>query len=389
MLVTKRALSTAMVLVLAVAAGPRPALAFQDRAQPGVRIAPRSTEVRGVIKVVDIGKGALTVAVGGGREETGEQTFTLGKNTEIGIGVGNGRRVSFREGKLADLAPGAVVVIQLAADQKTVEFIGAEAPTVRGSIKAVDGGKNTVTVTVRLPRRDEPTEEEKTFLVGKNAEIAVDDGRGKIFSIKETKLVDLPVGALATLKLSVDLKTCQGILVEGTTASGVVKAVAADTKQITLTTRAGRGDVAEEEHTYTVAPETEVMIDDGKGKRFSLKEKPLAELPVGAIAQLRLSPDQKTAVAVRAEGPSVSGPVKAVDAGKSTITLVRRAGRDGTPEEEKTYTVAPDARIFIDGKEGKLADVKVDEKGAPVGLRLSPDQKTVGSITAGTGVRGR
>src|SRR5205823_12768052 len=104
-------------------------------------------------------------------------TFTLSKNAEVGIAVGSSRRGSFREGQLADLAPGALVVLQLTADQKAVEGILAEGPTVRGTIKTVDAGKRTITVTVtaRQARREEAAApEEKTFPVSPQAEIGVD-----------------------------------------------------------------------------------------------------------------------------------------------------------------------------------------------------------------------
>jgi Cu/Ag efflux protein CusF len=204
-----------------------------------------------------------------------------------------------------------------------------------------------------------------------------------LFSLKQVTLADLPVGALATLKLSVDGKQVQTIVAEGSTASGTVKSVDPAKKQITLTTRFGRGDDPGEEKVFEVASEADVLIDDGKGRRFSVKEGQLADVPPGAVAQVKLAADQKTATSIRAEGPSVQGSVKAVDADKNTITLILRAGRGDTPADEKTFTVARDARIVIDGKEGKLADIKVEDNGPPVGLKLSLDQKVVQSITVG------
>jgi hypothetical protein len=100
-----------------------------------------------------------------------------------------------------------------------------------------------------------------------------------------------------------------------------------------------------------------------------------------------MAADQQSATVVQAQGPTVNGAVKAVDADKGVITLVLRAARGDNPAEEKSYTVAKGARIFIDGKDGNLADVKVDETGPPIGLRLSLDQKLVNSIIVGGGRR--
>jgi Cu/Ag efflux protein CusF len=195
--------------------------------------------------------------------------------------------------------------------------------------------------------------------------------------------VDLPVGALATLKLSVNGQQVLTLVAEGSTASGTVKAVDAGKKQITLTGRAGRGDVGSEEKAFDLASEATVLIDDGKGRRFSVKEGKLEDVPAGALVALKLAADQKTATTLLAEGPSVQGPVKAVDADKRTITVVTGRARDGSPVEDKTFSVARDARILIDGKESKLADIKAEENGPPVGLKLSLDQKVVQSITIG------
>jgi RNA polymerase sigma factor (sigma-70 family) len=405
MLLTRLTCSTAVVLLAAVvlttaglltrplAAGPRQPRAEAERRAPEPRAErpagrePARPEVRGVVKAVDTNKGTLTVAVGVGRGEEGvEKTFAVPGTAEVAINVGSGRRGSYRGGKLADLAPGALVVLQLAADQKTVEFVLAEGPTVQGRLDSVDAGKNSLTLTIRSggrERGEEPQQEKRTYVLARNAEVAVDDGRGKVFSLREAKLAELPAGAVVGLKLSVDVQHVQSLVAEGPTVQGVVKTVDADRNQITVTTRAGRGDEAGEEQTYALAAGIDVLLDDGKGRRFSLREGKLADLRPGAIATLKLSVDQRTVMTIRAEGPSVQGTLKAVDSARGTITLDLRAGRGDTPEE-KTFAVARDARVFIDGREGKLADVKAEEN-SPVALKLSLDQKMVQSITIGDG----
>jgi RNA polymerase sigma factor (sigma-70 family) len=410
MFMTKLKITAAVALVLTLAATgagllappllAEPRAALQDRPpadgrrERGDGRAAPLPEVRGVVKAVDVNKGTITVDTADGRREIVEKTFAVSKTAEVAVGSGLGRggRGTFREGKLADLAPGAMVVLQLDAEQKTVESIAAEGPTVRGVIKAVDADKKTVTLTMpghqaRGRGEEAPPPEEKTYTLGPKTEIGVDDGQGRLFSLKPVKLVDLPVGAIATLKLSVNGQQVQTLVAEGSTASGTVKAVDAGKKQVTLTTRAGRGDAGSEEKVFDLSPEAAILIDDGKSRRFSVKEGKLEDVPVGALVALKLAPDQKTATTLLAEGPSVQGAVKAVDAGKRTITLVTARTRDGSPAEEKTYAVARDARILMDAKESKLADVKVDENGPPVSLKLSLDQKAVQSITVGGGRR--
>ena len=78
--------------------------------------------------------------------------------------------------------------------------------------------------------------------------------------------------------------------------------------------------------------------------------------------------------------PGVFDIVKTVDSAKNTVTLILRPGRGDTPAEEKTYNVAKDARIVLEGKEGKLADLKAGDDGAQVWMKLSLDQKAVQSI---------
>jgi hypothetical protein len=406
MFLTKLKIVSAAFLVVALAATgvglvgrplladsrPAPGRQKQRPAEPTRegRPATPTPEVRGILKSVDADKGTITVSLNP-REEGNEQSFTLAKTVEVGINTGLGRRGGvYHEAKLSELAPGALVLLQLSADQKVVECVLAEGPTVQGLIKSVDAGKGTITLTGGVSRGDSGVE--KTFNVAKDAEIALDDGRGKAFSIKEARLADLPPGAVATLKLSADGKQVRAILTEGPRVQGTVKAVDAAKGQITLTIRVvpptREQEATSEDRTYLVAPSAEVVLDDGKPRRFPVsKQSKLAAVPAGAVAMLTLTPDQSQAVQLRAEGPAVSGLLKAVDAKQNTITVTLRPGRGDDPGDEKTYAVAPDARVLIEGKEGKLADLKPEENGPPVAMKLSLDQKAVQSITVGGGRR--
>ncbi len=406
MFTTKLEISAAVALVLTLAATgvgllvppllAEPRAALQDRPpadgrrERGDGRAAPLPEVHGVVKAVDNARNTITVDVTDAGRETVEKTFAVSKTAEVAVGAGlaRGMRGTLREAKLADLAPGATVSLLLDPDQKVVETIVAEGPTVRGVIKAVDADKKTVTLTLPAQQargrgEEAPPPEEKTYTLGPKTEIGVDDGQGRLFSLEAVKLVDLPVGALAALKLSANGQQVLTLVAEGPTVFGTVKAVDAGKKQITLTTRAGRGDAGSEEKVFDLAAEATVLIDDGKGRRFSVKEGKPEDVPVGALVALKLSADQKTATTLLAEGPSVQGTVKAVDNGKGTITLVTGRARDGSPVEEKTYAVARDVRVVVDGKASKLADVPVDANGPPVSLKLSLDQKAVQSIAVG------
>jgi len=350
-----------------------------------------------MVKSVDAGAGTITITVavaqpGEGRERrdpvTMDKTFSLAKEVEVASGSGFGRGGPggglFKEVKLADLSAGVRVSLTLSADQKTVESIVAEGPLVHGQIKTVDGTKNSLTLL--LPARQRGREEaavgeEKTYTLSPDAEIAVDNGRGGRFSIKEAKLTDLAQGALVTARLSINQKQIQSLLAEGPSYSGTVKAIDAGKKTLTLVTRPARGDDAGEERSLTVATDAVVLLDDGKGRRLSLKEGKLADVPAGAGATVKLSVDQTQVMLLRAEGPTVIGQLKSVDADKGLISIAIFKNRGDEPEE-KSFTVAKDVRVNIDGSDVKLANLKVGDTPPLVQLRLSLDQKTVQSITA-------
>jgi len=90
------------------------------------------------------------------------------------------------------------------------------------------------------------------------------------------------------------------------------------------------------------------------------------------------------------KGTSITAQVTAVDVTKSTITLAVRdgSGNDDTensPLVDKTFAVAKDAKISIDGKAAKLADVKANSRAS---ISLTDDRKTVTGITVGKGKGG-
>ncbi len=364
-------LAAALLLAAGLSAAP-PALAQRGD---------RPAEVRAVLRSVDSDKHTITVSLPGrGRGDAAEKTYTLSKDVEVLLDV-RGSRFIVREGKLADLHPGVLVTLGMPGDGKTVESIIAEGPTLFATVKAIDAGKGTITLA-QPPRSREEEAQEKTYAVSKTVEVGLDDGRGRRFSIKEGKLADVKAGSLVTVKLSLDQKSVESIVASGPTVFGVVKSVDAGAGTITLTQARGREEA--EEKTFTLAKDADVVLGSAWGRGLARLGK-LADVKAGSLANLRLSADQKTAVLVRAEGPSIYGQLKSVNAGKGTITVLVGAGR-GSEGEEKTFTLGKKARIFQGGKAVKLADVKVGEE-TPVSLKLSLDQKTVESVQVSGGGR--
>jgi hypothetical protein len=89
-----------------------------------------------------------------------------------------GIAIDGKPGKLSGVLPGALVTLNLSADQKTVRRLDAYGPGFgRVFVKAVDPRKNTITFD------DNKAPEElagKTFPVAKDASIEIDDQPGKL-----------------------------------------------------------------------------------------------------------------------------------------------------------------------------------------------------------------
>ncbi len=324
------------------------------------------------VESVDAARNALTLA----SKLTGVKAFDVAKDVRVFLDDGSGGKLGFNEGKLADLTAGVVVTVRLSQDGNTVLRIWAEGPTLRGILKSVDGAKRTITVTT-TERKGEPARD-GTYAVAPEAPVVIQEGKLRDKGAPEVvKLADLPVGALVTLKLSADRKLVGSIQAEGPEVRGVLKSVDAGTNSVTVTIDEGNQTV---EKTFTILPQGSVWIDEGKdrGKGSKAAESRLADLPVGAHVTLRLTPDQKGVLYLSAQGATLSGTVKAVEAAKNSITLTIFV-RKGDPGEDRTFVLAKDAVVWIDRKESKRADLPVE---AWVTARLSPDQKHLTSLQA-------
>src|SRR5262249_49924329 len=159
--------------------------------------------------------------------------------------------------------------------------------------------------------------------------------------------------------------------------------------QHTLTvTVATKGEPAADK-TFPILKSAKLFIDDGPGKdKVKPEQEPgLADLPAGAVVFLKLSADRKAGGSVRAEGPRGTGVGEAVDPAQNTLTLTVAVAK-GEPAVDKTFSVAPNAGIFISQGKGKekspvkanrLADLPA---GTVATVRLSLDQRSVVEIVA-------
>jgi RNA polymerase sigma factor (sigma-70 family) len=303
------------------------------------------------VKDVDPTKRTITFGEERAPAEVSGKTFAVLGDAFINIDGKNGN-------SLVGLPKGAIVHPILTADQKSIRVLTAEGRSFLGVVaKAVDAEKNTITFAEeRVPAELAG----KTFPVPKDANIQIDGRTGK--------LGGLPAGVIVNVTLTLDQKSARALQAEGRQWNDVlVKAVDADAGTVTFANEKAPGEVAGK--TFPVAKHANVSVD---GKRSKL-----VAIPPGAFVSLNLSVDQKTVTGLSAEGSRIGdrddAVVQAVDPSKNTITV------DIADEGEKTFTLAKDARIEVDGRPGKLAMVP---KEALVNMILSVDNKTARSVQA-------
>ncbi len=160
-----------------------------------VGISARGPGLQGHIKAVDATNNTITVSSkdSGGVED---KTLTLAKGAKILLSDGLSKDTKPQEGKLADLAEGTTVQVQQSVDRKTALSIQVRGGSLNGTVKGVDLGTNTLTVTVK----EDAQVVDKALTIAKEAR--VDGG----------KLTDLAEGTPVQVTLSVfDKKVAVGI----------------------------------------------------------------------------------------------------------------------------------------------------------------------------------
>jgi hypothetical protein len=161
--------------------------------------------------------------------------------------------------------------------------------------------------------------------------------------------------------------------------SGVVARINAAGPTVTLQSKVPPGSKV-----FTVAKDRRIVLDDGTGDRFGFREGRFSDLTEGAPVTLRVAQDSGV-VGIWIYGPTVQGIVKAVDAGRHTITVIDETKAE--PGWEKTFQVGENARISVDGSGGKNVAARNGEltdlpAGAQATLTLSGDRQVVGRISA-------
>ena len=371
MFVTKLKTVASLLLSVGVLASGAGFVTHQALAQKPVKPAVQDgkkgqTEFSGAVRAVDAAQQTITI-VG---KLIGEKSFPLAPDAIVLLDNGTGDEFKLAEGKLADLTNGTNVMLRLGGDQK-VASIRAEGPTVQGVVDSVNTAASSIQVTIR-PGKGDP--EQKTFSVAPNARVTIADGKPKDKSQPTASaLADLQPGSHVTLKLSADRQTVGSIFAEGPTVRGIVKSVDPAAGTITLAVQEGKQSA---EKSFNVKNASVTITDAiSKDQKFKVAEHKLADLPVGAVATLRLSPGQEV-ISVSAEGPSVSGILKRVDAAANRLTLVKTT--KGAADRELEFQVAADAHVTIDGSGGRsVGDLPT---GVSLTVRLSADQKLVRGI---------
>ena len=153
--------------------------------------------VHGGVKSVDATKKTITITVKGANGAE-EKMFTLHPDAKIILDDGIGKKGDApKEGKLADASEGLPAYVQLSGyDRTQAAGVRLSGPSLNGTVKGVDVGNNTITLTVK----EDGQVVDKTLSLSKDVKI---DG---------PKLTDLTSGTQASLRLSVmDHKTVVGI----------------------------------------------------------------------------------------------------------------------------------------------------------------------------------
>ena len=104
----------------------------------------------------------------------------------------------------------------------------------------------------------------------------------------------------------------------------------------------------------------------------------------GAEPEKPVKPGEKPAKPEGLKSPGHSGTLKAVDTAKGTIVVSTPVKGGGTNDE--TFTTGGDTKVYLDGKEAKLGDLKV---GQPVSVKLTQDRsKAIGVSVDGPTLSG-
>jgi serine/threonine-protein kinase len=227
------------------------------------------------VKSVDVENGTITCESDRQPAEVAGKTFRVTKNFRI--------KIDGKPGKLADLAAGAFMNVNLTADLKGFTQVEAQGPDLQNVlVKSVDAQSNSLT----LDERDTNSlVAGKTLPVAGDAFIWLDDAPGRV--------KDVPPGIAVNLTLSTDRKTIRAINARGSQIGNFGGAVVV---QI---------DATNNTITIDINGEGERVFPVGRDARISIDGKPakLSQVPGEAQVILDLSLDQKTVRGIQAKAP--------------------------------------------------------------------------------------
>ncbi len=250
---------------------------------------------------------------------------------------------------------------------------------VSGKIGGVDAKENTIAISTR----GDNGVVERVYPLAANAKITVDG--------KDAKLADVPKNAtaagLANAVKEGQLPQITELRVTGDTVNGVVKAT--DSSSVTLAGGEGADKV------FKTNAETRVTVNGKPAKPADLKagDKASVTLLSNGTAALAITAGTKQGDGEKPEKPgkpearpdSRPGmPVSAVDAKENTITVSAK-GRDYAQK------VAAGAKITIDGKDAKLADIPKGSfavfLGIGEGKKEASEVRVTGEVLTGATVK--
>jgi len=169
-------------------------LAVDRKTVLGIQVQP--PRAGGGIKKVDIGGNTITITSKG---EGGPVEETFGLAVDVNVFLPSEKKAPL-EGKLADLAEGLTVNLQLTVDRKMVVSIAVSSPSIAGTVRGTTGDSLTI------ESKDDGQLVERAFAVA--GDVPVTNGKG------EGKLADVKEGTAVVLRLSLDRKTVLGIAVQ-------------------------------------------------------------------------------------------------------------------------------------------------------------------------------
>lgn len=159
-------------------------------------IAVEGKSVQGGVKQVDATNRTITIVV----KEDGqaaEQTYTLAPEARVSVAEGK----KGEDAKLADVTAGSSVNLKLALDGKTVVAVSAAGQSLGGTLKGVDVGNSTITLTIK----EDGGLADKSFELAKDVQVSVEGQKAA------AQLNELTAGSKVVLQLSLDRKRVLGV----------------------------------------------------------------------------------------------------------------------------------------------------------------------------------